>query len=67
MREDMKAGRLFRASLRISVLGGHSGIYEMTWDMPNGRATFMYGAEQIAGEPHIIWRRIGGHEIYNKP
>jgi len=39
----------------------------MTWEMPNGRATFLFGAERIPGEPHIIWRRIGGHEIISKP
>jgi hypothetical protein len=67
MVEDMKAGRPFRKSLRISMLSGQPGIYEMTWDMPNGRATFMYGPEQIPGEPHIIWRRIGGHDIFDHP
>src|SRR5690349_15551712 len=67
MNEDMKAGRLFRPSLRVGVLSGHPGIYEMTWEMPNGRATFMYGPAQVPGEPHIIWRRIGGHEVYVDP
>jgi hypothetical protein len=32
-----------------------------------GRATFMFGAERIPGEPHIIERRIGGQEIFNNP
>ncbi|HEU5345369.1 MAG TPA: hypothetical protein VFU60_13555 [Ktedonobacterales bacterium] len=64
---DMKAGKPFRKRLRISALGGYPGIYEMTWDMPDGRATFMYGPEQIPGEPHIIWRRIGGHDIFDHP
>jgi hypothetical protein len=67
MNDDLKARRPFRKSLRIGVLGGHSNVYEMTWDMPNGRATFMFGSERIPGEQHIIWRRIGGHEIYNNP
>ncbi len=67
MNEDMKAGRPLRKGLRISALSGYSNIYEMTWDMPNGRATFMYGSPQLSGEPHIIWRRIGGHEIYDNP
>lgn len=43
------------------------GIYEMTWDGRDGRATFAYGAEHIPGEAHIIWRRIGGHEIFDHP
>ncbi|HEX6123547.1 MAG TPA: hypothetical protein VFY89_10325 [Ktedonobacterales bacterium] len=67
MVEDMRARKPLRSSLRVSVLGGHPNIYEMTWDMPNGRATFMFGAERIPGEPHIIWRRIGGHEIFSNP
>jgi hypothetical protein len=67
MNEDLKARRPFRKSLRVSVLSGHPGIWEMTWDMPNGRATFMYGPERLPGELHIIWRRIGGHEVYNNP
>jgi len=25
------------------------------------------GIEQRPGEPHIIWRRIGGHDILNNP
>lgn len=31
---------------------------------PNGRALFRYGPEKQSGEPHIIWERIGGHDIY---
>ena len=67
MVEDMKAGKAFRKSLRISVLGGHPGIYEMTCEMPDGRATFEFGPEQAPGERHVIWRRIGGHEIFDAP
>jgi hypothetical protein len=58
--EDLKAGKPFRKSLRISVLGGYPNIYEMTWGMPHGRATFMFGAERVPGEQHIIWRRSAG-------
>jgi hypothetical protein len=46
---------------------GHAGIYEMTWEMPDGRATFHYGASLHPGDAHIVWRRIGGHEICNNP
>ncbi|HEY7831988.1 MAG TPA: hypothetical protein VIG30_00370 [Ktedonobacterales bacterium] len=67
MGEDMRAGQPFRASLRVSVLSGYPGIYEMTWEMPNGRATFMFAAGLIAGEQHIEWRRISGHEVYKNP
>ena len=29
----------------------------------DGRATFAYGDEVIAGTPHVIWRRVGTHEV----
>ena len=67
MIEDMQHQRPFRASLRVKGVQGYSGIYEMTGDMPNGRATFTYGQEQTPGDHHIIWRRIGGHEIFGNP
>jgi ABC-type Fe3+-hydroxamate transport system substrate-binding protein len=63
---DMRAGRPFRPGLRVKGVQGHPRVYEMTW-APDGRATFMYGAEHIPGEPHIVWRRIGGHEILSNP
>ena len=59
--EDVKKGR-FRRSLRVKRYWGQESVYEMTW-AGNGRALFMYGREVRPGEPHIIWLRIGGHEI----
>ncbi len=38
----------------------------MTW-APNGRATFQYGDEATPGETHVIWRRIGTHDILGQP
>jgi hypothetical protein len=32
-----------------------------------GRATFQYGPQQIPGATQIIWRRIGGHDIFKNP
>jgi hypothetical protein len=46
---------------------GNPGVFELTWEMPNGRATFAYGAEQAPGEPRIIWRRVGGHDSFKNP
>ena len=65
--ENLSKKRPFRPSLRVRGVQGHSGVFETTWDMPNGRATFSYGAERVAGEPHIMCRRIGGHEIFQNP
>lgn len=63
---DLRAGKGFRRSLRVKRVQGHLGVYEMTW-APDGRATFHYGPEQIAGELHVRWRCIGGHEILDNP
>jgi hypothetical protein len=38
----------------------------MTW-AADGRATFEYGQEMRRGDPHIIWRRIGTHDIFGQP
>jgi hypothetical protein len=64
--EDADIGR-FRASLRVKPMVDHPGIREMTWEAHDGRATFRYGPETVPGARHIIWRRIGGHEIFQEP
>jgi hypothetical protein len=38
----------------------------MTW-APDGRATFTYGDSVKPGEAHILWNRIGTHDIYVAP
>jgi hypothetical protein len=38
----------------------------MTW-ADGGRSTFEYGSPVREGETHIIWRRIGTHEIFGRP
>lgn len=63
---DLQAKRGFRKGLRIKVVQGHAGVYELTWS-GDGRATFAYGSEVLPGEPHIIWRRIGTHDIFQDP
>lgn len=64
--EDLRRGRGFRAGLRVKGIRGAVGVYELTW-APDGRATFSYGRSVVGGEPHIIWRRIGTHEILREP
>jgi hypothetical protein len=63
---DLKTGRGLREGLRVKGIRGQSGVYEMTW-APDGRATFTYGISPRPGDIHIIWRRIGGHEIFQQP
>lgn len=71
----------FKAAVRLLVAGleaghidprlretrpGPPGVWEMTW-APDGRATFHYGPEIRAGDPHLVWRRIGTHAILRQP
>jgi hypothetical protein len=60
--EDLQAGRQPRAGLRVKGVQGAPGLFEMTW-APDGRATFQYGAAIREGEAHVIWRRIGSHDV----
>ena len=62
---DLPSGR-FRPGLRVTGVQGASGVFEMTW-ADDGRATFEYGSAVREGETHIIWRRIGTHEIFTRP
>ncbi len=64
--EDLRAGGQFRKVLRVKGVQGAAGIVEMTW-ADDGRATFQYGDAVVEGEPHIIWRRIGTHDIFKQP
>jgi hypothetical protein len=57
----------FRGGLRVKPMRGADGIWEMTWEGADGRATFEFGRELTEGVPHIVWRRIGGHAIFQTP
>jgi hypothetical protein len=63
---DLTAGGKFRKGLRVKGVKGSPGVFEMTW-ADDGRATFQYGDSIRKGEPHVIWRRVGGHEIFGRP
>lgn len=56
----------FRSGLRIKRVQGTEAVFELTF-APDGRATWQYGAEGQAGKPHIIWRRIGTHDVLTRP
>lgn len=64
-KEDLR-NHHFRPGPRIRRVQGTADIWEITW-APGGRATWQFGEEVKAGEPHIIWRRIGTHEIFMEP
>ncbi len=68
--EDLRTGRPFRSGLRIKGVRRAPGVYELTWSMgagPAGRATWQYGPSKIGDTPHVIWRRIGTHDILTGP
>lgn len=60
---DLTAGR-FRPGLRVKRVRAAPGVYEMTW-APDGCATWEYGPEQRPGTPHVVWRRVGTHDIFD--
>lgn len=64
--DDLRAGNRFRKGLRVKRVQGTRDVWEMTW-APDGRATWQYSEEIKPGEPHVIWRRIGTHDILNDP
>jgi hypothetical protein len=55
----------FPPRLRVKRVEGMEGVWELTF-AADGRATFSYGAEQIPGEAHVVWRRIGDHSIFSE-
>jgi hypothetical protein len=56
----------FPPRLRVKRVEGAPGVWELSF-APDGRATFAYGREVVAGEPHIRWHRIGDHSILKQP
>lgn len=62
--EDLRRG-VFRKSLRVKGVAGHPGLYELTF-APNGRALFRYGQPRRTGEAHIIWERVGSHDVFEQ-
>ena len=62
---DLARDGTFRKGLRVKAVRGATGVFEMTW-ADDGRATFHYGEERRPGEPHIVWRRVGTHAIFDR-
>jgi hypothetical protein len=59
------AGGHFRPGLRVKGVRSAPGVFEMTW-ASDERATFEISAVQGSGL-HVVWRRIGGHDILDRP
>ena len=58
---DVERGA-FRKGLQVKGVRGTPGAFEMTW-APDGRATFEFGRPVREGDAHVVWRRVGTHEI----
>ncbi|MFE3074325.1 hypothetical protein [Streptomyces sp. NPDC059247] len=68
--DDLRTGRPIRPGLRVKRVQRSTGVYELTWANgrgPAGRATWHYGPERRPGTPHVVWRRIGDHDILTNP
>jgi len=63
--EDLGAGS-FRPGLRVKGVRGAPGVFEMTW-AADGRATFHFGTAIQEGQPHVVWRRCGTHDVLREP
>jgi hypothetical protein len=50
----------------VNPLAGHRGVYELRF-APDGRATFTFAPPVREGKPHVILRRIGGHDVLDRP
>lgn len=55
-----------RPGLRVKRVQGSESLWEMRF-CPDDRAMFQYGEPVHPGEPHIIWLRIGTHDIFREP
>lgn len=64
-RKVAKPGEPWPRRLPVKDVEGHPGIWEMTWEWPDGRATFEW--MEVDGEPAIRWRRVGTHAIFREP
>jgi len=63
--EGLERGSI-RKGLRVKGVQTAPGIFELTW-APDGRATFEFGEPVREDDPHIIWRRIGTHNVLDRP
>jgi len=61
------AGFVWPRGLRFERLKSSDGICAVTWSFagPDGQATFQFSTTD--GEPCLVWRRIGYHDICDRP
>lgn len=64
--DDLTRGEGFRPGLRVKRVQGTEHVWELTW-APDGRATWQYGESLVEDEVHVIWRRVGTHDVFGAP
>lgn len=63
---DLRGGSgRFHPSLRVHRIDSRRGVWSLSFGA-DLRATFAYG-DPRSGEAHIVWRRLGSHDIYPEP
>jgi len=65
--ESEPAHFVWPSALRFERIRNGGGICAVTWSFsgPDGRATFEFTT--VDGQPCLVWRRIGHHDIYKRP
>ncbi len=59
----------FPARLGVKPMVDNPSVLEVAW-ASDGRATWHYGKKRRPDKVHVVWRRIGTHDIYkakNRP
>ncbi|HEY7347923.1 MAG TPA: hypothetical protein VH599_06345 [Ktedonobacterales bacterium] len=59
----LKAHHPLPRHLGIRRFRSQKGVFEFHW-APDRRALFTYGSSPHSGDVHVIWLRIGTHDIY---
>jgi hypothetical protein len=60
---DLKSGSGVRTALGVKRFRSVPGVWEFAW-ASDGRALFRYGTSPHQGDVHIVWLRVGAHDIY---
>jgi hypothetical protein len=51
---------------RVKRVEGTPNVWGMTF-APDGRATWQYADDPAEGDPHVVWRRVGTHDVVRSP
>jgi hypothetical protein len=49
--------------LRVKPFHGRRQCWELSW-AGDGRCLWDYGQGQRSGRVHVVWLRVGSHDIY---